>query len=676
MNEKSEQTNGVANGGAIMSQEQGDRPGTNGNAPEHGRDTAESAQDTSDTQEKSEKDHSPEKEEDKGQEEKQPPGGWDGTPVPPAEPGYTIKITFHRATNLPMADINTLSSDPFVLAQLNTAYPPRHKEDPFLRMRTPTIRRNTDPVWEFEWIVANVPASGFKLKARVYDEDPADHDDRLGNVHVNIHNIDENWPGIKNQPYKIMKRSGSKRAYMIRACAACVSKAKHMNGDLYISIEVLGRTEGNAGARAYTIGPCWWIRHYSPMLGRIANRKEPDESPNDHAGETDAEKSKRKAQRYNFQANQMQLQGPIPAELYHRYVEFKPFVKSMFTGKGIGGFLLSKALHHQHARVYNFDRSTVWGHFPQGPCEDLTRAFLDLVHYDEGGRIFTYVLTLDSLFRFTETGKEFGIDMLSKHTMHSDVSIYIAFSGEFFIRRLKHANRPPPPEPVESTSQVHPPDHAENETHPPEDIGDGPPDDDPPKDPAYYELVIDNDSGTYRPNAKMLPILKKFLSHNLPGLHIQTLDCQADEERMTKMKKEQRDRKQKEGDKIVYAQGSRSSSISSSDESDLDSVERRRTFEERGTLGQLGHDAQLRGKSRYEHWKANVGRGPSRPFSDDEDDDAAAGASSQAGPGASDRGRATEKGEPTHTHGHDPEQSAKDMISPHGNSEPGSKAQQ
>jgi hypothetical protein len=33
------------------------------------------------------------------------------------------------------------------------------------------------------------------------------------------------------------------------------------------------------------------------------------------------------------------------------------------------------------------------------------------------------VITLDGMFRFTETGKEFGIDMLSKHTMHSDVNV-------------------------------------------------------------------------------------------------------------------------------------------------------------------------------------------------------------------------------------------------------------
>ncbi|KAF2810141.1 C2 domain-containing protein [Mytilinidion resinicola] len=482
---------------------------------------------------------------------KQPAGGYDDTKIPHAPPGYTVKITFHRATNLPMADINSLSSDPFVLAQINTSLESRHKEDPHLRMRSKTVRKCTDPVWECEWIVANIPASGFKLKARIYDEDPADHDDRLGNVHVLVGQINEQWAGIKEQSYPIKKRMGSKRAYFVRAIAACFNKNTHMTGHLYVSVQVLGRTEGDEGGRAYTLGPCWWTKHYSPLLGRITGKKDVGDEESEKA------KSKNKAQQYNFQANQFQLRGPVPADLYHRYVEFKPFVKSMFTGKGIRGFLLFKALHHQHARVYNFDRSTEYDIFQQ-PCKEMTLKFLDLVHWDEGGRIFTYVLTLDSLFRFTETGKEFGIDMLSKHTMHSDVSIYIAFSGEFFIRRLKYPDRDPPEE------------GGDNPSSPPDEISGGPSEGTLHKDPTYFELVIDNDSGTYRPNAKLLPQLKSFFEAQFPGLHISTLDSQGDAEKMAAMKQEQRDRKKKEGDHIVYKQLSRNSSMSSSDEEELD----------------------------------------------------------------------------------------------------------
>lgn len=127
----------------------------------------------------------------------------------------------------------------------------------------------------------------------------------------------------------------------------------------------------------------------------------------------------------------------MPPELYHRYVEFRPMIGRMFSSQGLRGRILNKVLHKQHNRIYNFDSGTEYGAFP--PCSDeASLQFLRMAHFDEGGRIFTYVLTLDGMLRFTETGKEFGIDMLSKHTMHSDVATYIACSGEFFIRRLAH----------------------------------------------------------------------------------------------------------------------------------------------------------------------------------------------------------------------------------------------
>ena len=211
----------------------------------------------------------------KKDDEKQPAGGFDQTSVPRAPPGYTVKFTFHRASKLPMADINTMSSDPYVLAQLNTSLPTRHKQDPPMRFRTPTIRRSCDPEWNSEWIVANVPASGVKLKARIYDEDPADHDDRLGNVHVHVDSLGENFEGIKEQPYKIKKRMGSKRAYLIRGCAAMFNRGLQMSGELVVSVEVLGKTDTENGGRLWTVGPCNWSQHLSPMVGRLAGTKQP-----------------------------------------------------------------------------------------------------------------------------------------------------------------------------------------------------------------------------------------------------------------------------------------------------------------------------------------------------------------------------------------------------------------
>ncbi|KAI9734492.1 MAG: hypothetical protein M1818_006881 [Claussenomyces sp. TS43310] len=471
-----------------------------------------------------------------------PAGGWSDTPIPHAQDGYTVKFTFHGATNLVVADFGSRSSDPYIKARLTApGITKRHKEDPDMILRTETVHKSTTPEWNAQWIVAGIPSSGFSLKCRLYDEDPSDHDDRLGNVTVHASNL-ASWQGLKEEEFHIKKRMGSKRAYAVRGCLAMLSSSVKMDGKLYLSAEVLGKSDPPHG-RMYTLGQLRWFKHYSPMIGRIAGTKNFESGPDGQGG---------KVERYDFQANQFQLEGPVPAKLYHRFVEFKPFVKGMFSGLGLRGRVLNKALHHQYARVYNFSSTTKTG-IVQPRSEEATLKFIDMAHYDEGGRIFTYVITVDGLFRFTETGKEFGIDLLSKHTMHSDVNIYIACSGEFFIRRLAKPEASPTA--------------PDQETHPAQNIPHGPPDDPPPKVAKDYELIIDNDSGTYRPKGDLLPELSTFLGRNLPGLHIVTKEC-TDEE-LGRWKDEQRKTKKKQGRDLVVVQNS-DDEVSSDDESALD----------------------------------------------------------------------------------------------------------
>lgn len=290
----------------------------------------------------------------------------------------------------------------------------------------------------------------------------------------------------------------------------------------------------------------------------------------------------------------------------------------MFSSRGLRGRILHKVLHKQHNRIYNYDASTEYGTFT--PCsEEAALQFLRMAHFDEGGRIFTYVITLDGMMRFTETGKEFGIDLLSKHTMHSDVAVYIACAGEFFIRRLAHPvhhhkrhnsdnhdnggndgnddenaeasssatpNQPPHPnssapndehpnaskstpdndhpDASKSTPEDQPspnPSGTAPPTHPPHHPVGGPPGSPPPPNPALYQLIIDNDSGTYRPDASILSDLQSFLSRNLPGLEVTAMHCADD--RLAEMKKAQREAKKREGKGVVRMVMDRSPSCSS-----------------------------------------------------------------------------------------------------------------
>ena len=57
---------------------------------------------------------------------------------------YTVAFTFHRGTNMPVADINNLSCDPYIDAHLAVPAHPHHVDHP-LRFRTPTVRHNLNP---------------------------------------------------------------------------------------------------------------------------------------------------------------------------------------------------------------------------------------------------------------------------------------------------------------------------------------------------------------------------------------------------------------------------------------------------------------------------------------------------------------------------------------------------
>ncbi|KAG8732006.1 hypothetical protein FRC12_019478, partial [Ceratobasidium sp. 428] len=477
---------------------------------------------------------------------------------------YDIQITIHSAHALPVSDVPSLSADPYILASLRV---PEYREKdepgpPPLLFRTKTIHRTRDPDWENEvWRVGGIPGSGFALRIGVRDEDAGKQDDRLGEARVSFfgtgpakkrmgddsdRDADLDWGRVREgldmarREAPIKKRRGGARAFLSTYMTAAMAKGvSPKSAKVVVSVRVLGLSENQEDRRVYTLGPNYYSLHFSPLLGKVMGTKSAD-AP-----------SAKKHTISNFQANKLQLTGPVPKDLEHRYVGYRPFIESLFSKSGIKGRILNRALKKQHRYVYSHNQETVYGSVerhqraanvdtdekeagdskprppdqpettgepgssqstpqtgPRSEANPLAEQFLHMVQHGSGHRLYTYVITLDAQWRFTETGDEFAIEMLSKHSMHADAARYIAYSGEMFVRR---------------TSTKGWEDDEEEETDARADSGQEDSQNDGPRvkkhPPSAYELVIDNDSGTYRPHKELLPLLAEFLGRevNLGG---------------------------------------------------------------------------------------------------------------------------------------------------------------
>ena len=230
---------------------------------------------------------------------KGPPGGFDNTPLPDAPQGYTLRFIFQYAINLPPADFRSASSDPFLTATLKGTNPKRHKEDPDLFLRTRTLRRTTSPEWRTDWVVANVPPTGFTLKCRMYDEDYPDGNDRLGNVTIRVPRVYDGWDAYPppGKEFDAKKRMISKRAFVLKGVSSVLTHNFHMTPRLCISIEVLGKSDPPY-AQMYTVGPTFWFKHFSPMIGRLTGTRVNADAEDDTAASDHSRPASRSTQKY------------------------------------------------------------------------------------------------------------------------------------------------------------------------------------------------------------------------------------------------------------------------------------------------------------------------------------------------------------------------------------------
>ncbi|KAH8810194.1 hypothetical protein DL96DRAFT_1627944 [Flagelloscypha sp. PMI_526] len=405
-----------------------------------------------------------------------------------------------------------------------------------------------------QWVVGGISSNKIQLIMHLMDEDSNLHDDSLGIAKL-IVDLDE---GKGEEKEVVVKKRRSSAKVYLQTYMAALNPAKKLNKHAYVVVSwrVIGKDE-NDSERPYTLGPNKWSQHFSPLIGFVtpashAKRENPASDPSDSPSSSQLSLHLSSS---TFVANKLQLTGPTPPHLSNHFFGFSNNIIALFNSKGLKGLILNRAAHKQYRTLYSYDRATKYGVVGVGfggkgiaeedPGEDgeglpskkgeegmsdaLAKQFLRMTSYGEGGRVFTYVITLDGEWRWTETGEEFAVDFISKHTMHADVNQTILWSGEFFIRRvvdeegggfatgikvergtISEADKDGVKEddPILKDKAQNEGEDSKGNDHA-EPAGKG----DIPQDPKLYELVIDNDSGTYRPSLTDLPTLHSWLSH-------------------------------------------------------------------------------------------------------------------------------------------------------------------
>ncbi|KIK67616.1 hypothetical protein GYMLUDRAFT_54405 [Collybiopsis luxurians FD-317 M1] len=117
--------------------------------------------------------------------------------------------------------------------------------------------------------------------------------------------------------------------------------------------------------------------------------------------------------------------------------------------------------------------------------------------------VYTYIISAeDDSLRFSETGAAFFVDFASKHALHANCCERVRYSGEFHPRpRSKDGSW----------------------------VGWDSFDDSIPDDSCDWEVLIDNNSGTYSPDKALLPTLQALIEHNFPGFGVKALDREDEE---------------------------------------------------------------------------------------------------------------------------------------------------
>ncbi|KAJ7765668.1 hypothetical protein B0H16DRAFT_1454236 [Mycena metata] len=218
-------------------------------------------------------------------------------------------------------------------------------------------------------------------------------------------------------------------------------------------------------------GPIRFSRHFSPTVGLLTNTTSADERTR------------------LYSTWKMYIRG-IPLFFGDTVQEWNHGYKAAETifGPGASSLAVRSGITAGHRLLYARATTNKFG------VIENSADVLNLLH--GGARVkpavYTYIISAeDDSLRFSETGAAFFVDFASKHALHANCHPCVRYSGEF---------HPRPAGGWKAFSE---------ET---------------PDDAVKWELVVDNNSGTYSPDKTLLPKLKALLEYNFSGVTVYALD--------------------------------------------------------------------------------------------------------------------------------------------------------
>lgn len=243
------------------------------------------------------------------------------------------------------------------------------------------------------------------------------------------------------------------------------------HGTFYMNI-VTNPTSHQIAVMPYTFaGPCRYSRHRSPTVGAL----------------TAVETEERLYATWKIYLVDVQ---EIFGDKYQHWNEKYPAAKKIF-GHSPVSVSIRGSIHGGHKLLYARSTANVFGILID--AKDVINLFKDEVRQNRiKPAMYTYIIN-DDTWRFSETGAAFFVDFASKHALHANCATQVRYSGEFHWRPMVPGGWA-----------------GYNE-----EMND---------DSVQWQLVIDNNSGTYAPDKNVLPLLKRVLEHNFTGLQVAVFD--------------------------------------------------------------------------------------------------------------------------------------------------------